>query len=106
MMMVKEKAQRNGLMNNAALSATRPSLTILWGGAAGEAPERIIRRCNPACRCNGLRYFSTASSCTFSRLIAENKWRRGLGFVGFGCQDVLKPAPQQPAGLEIPFNKD
>lgn len=87
-MMVREEAQRNCLMNNAALSAMRPSLTTLWGGAAGEAPEMIIRRCNPACRCNGLRYFSAASSCTFSRLIAENKWMGELGFVVFGCQDV------------------
>lgn len=87
-MMVREEAQRNGLMNNAALSARRPSLTILWKGTAGEAPERIIRRRNPACRCNGLRYFSVASSCTFSRLIAENKWMGELGVCVFGCQDV------------------
>lgn len=88
-MMVREEAQRNGLTNNAALSAMRALFfTALWRGAAGEAPEMIIRRHNPACRCNGLRYFSAAFSCTFSRLIAEDKWMGELGVCGVwlpGC---------------------
>ena len=42
MMMVRGEAQRNGLMNNASLSAGRPSLSPLWKSTAGEAPEMII----------------------------------------------------------------
>lgn len=98
-MMVREEAQRNGLMNNAALSAMRPSLTILYKGAAGEAPEMIIRRRNPACWRNGLPYFSAASSCTFSRLIAENKWIGELGVCGVwlpGCFITSPAATRWP----------
>lgn len=98
-MMVRAETQRNGLMNNAAPSAMRPWLTVLWSGAAGEAPEMIIRRHNPACRWNGLRYFSAAFCCTFSRLIAENKWMGELGVCGVwlpGCFITSPAATRWP----------
>lgn len=64
-----------------------------WG-AAGEAPEMIIRRRNPAWWRNGLHYFSVVFSCIFSRLIAENKWTGELGVCGVGLPGCFISSPE------------